>query len=318
MKLIGHSQISGAGIDPRACYGWVDALLRQKDSLILPPKISIKPQEGVFCNVMPCYQVRTEKAVYGGVKVVTRYPERIPSLDSKILLLDAESGSTLALMDGNWITAMRTGAVAAHSVLTFAKSGFSVVAVMGLGNTARATLKVLLSMTKEKDLTIRLLAYKDQAEKFAADFAGHRNVTFEIVNGYEALISGADVLVSCVTYFSEDICADGVYPEGILVVPVHTRGFMNCDLFFDKVFADDTGHVRSFKYFDRFRSFAEVSDVLAGRAPGRESDSERILAYNIGIAAHDMYFASRIYELLADDPEVPDIAMGEPTEKFWV
>ena len=28
------------------------------------------------------------------------------------------------------------------------------------------------------------------------------------------------------------------------VIPVHTRGFQNCDLFFDKVFADDTDHVK--------------------------------------------------------------------------
>ena len=47
------------------------------------------------------------------VELVTRYPERIPALDSKMLLFDAESGETLAFVDGDWITAMRTGAVAA-------------------------------------------------------------------------------------------------------------------------------------------------------------------------------------------------------------
>ena len=44
------------------------------------------------------------------------------------------------------------------------------------------------------------------------------------------------------------------------MVPVHTRGFSNCDLFFDKVFADDYGHVKHFKYFDKLT--AEQANVF--------------------------------------------------------
>jgi ornithine cyclodeaminase/alanine dehydrogenase len=58
----------------------------------------------------------------------------------------------------------------------------------------------------------------------------------------------------------------------VLVVPVHTRGFTNCDLFFDKIFADDTGHVDHFRNFKQFKYFAEMSDVVNGTAEGRESD----------------------------------------------
>lgn len=72
---------------------------------------------------------------------------------------------------------------------------------------------------------------------------------------------------------------------------------MNCDLFFDKVYADDTDHVKHFKYFNQFKRFAEVSDVLNGAAEGRQSDSERILVYNIGLSMHDIYFAAKIYQL---------------------
>ena len=72
----------------------------------------MKPSEGTFCNVMPCILNNG----YGGVKIVTRYPERIPSLDSRLILFDAMKGDFLALMDADWITTMRTGAVAAHSI----------------------------------------------------------------------------------------------------------------------------------------------------------------------------------------------------------
>ena len=65
------------------------------------------------------------------------------------------------------------------------------------------------------------------------------------------------------------------------MVPVHTRGFSNCDLFFDKVYGDDTNHICHFKYFNQFKSFSEISDVLTGKALGRENNKERIIAYNI-------------------------------------
>ena len=74
------------------------------------------------------------------------------------------------------------------------------------------------------------------------------------------------------------------------MVPIHTRGFQNCDLFFDKVFADDYGHVKHFQYFDRFRSFGEVSGVVTNKITGRDNNTQRILVYNIGIAIHDIYF----------------------------
>ena len=62
------------------------------------------------------------------------------------------------------------------------------------------------------------------------------------------------MVISAASYFSEDICSDEYFDEGITVVPIHTRGFTNCDLFFDKVFADDTGQVKHFKNFDKFKN----------------------------------------------------------------
>ena len=74
------------------------------------------------------------------MKLITRYPERKPSLDSEILLYDLNTGENIALLDGNWITAMRTGAVAAHSVKLLAIESFKEIGIIGLGNTARAAL----------------------------------------------------------------------------------------------------------------------------------------------------------------------------------
>jgi ornithine cyclodeaminase/alanine dehydrogenase len=315
MKLIDFDNIRSIGISPEQCYAWVGEMLEAKHEAILPHKISMKPYDGVFCNVMPCILGSTPR--YGGVKLVTRYPERVPSLDSKLILYNAENGEVLALMDANWITAMRTGAVAAHSIILLAKKNFSRIAMMGLGNTARATLLVLASVMKERHFCVKLLKYKGQEEDFANRFKDFSNLSFEYVDTKEDLVRGSEVVVSAATYLSEDICGDDCYDEGVLVVPIHTLGFTNCDLFFDKVFADDRGHVEHFRYFDRYKYFAEVKDVLDGRSPGRENDKERILAYNIGISIHDINFAGHIYELVDKDSLI-DIDLHDPEEKFWI
>ncbi len=316
MKVISYTDIIRLNIPVKDCYQWVEEMIRDKNSAHLQPKISMKPREDVFCNVMPGI-IKSTDGLQGGVKVVTRYPSRAPGLDSKLLLFDAESGRFLALMDANWITAMRTGAVAAHSIRLFAKKDFCRIGMMGLGNTARAVMLFLAELMPEHELEVCLLSYKGQEKLFAERFAEYQNLKFRFAEKPEDIIRESDVAVSAVTYLDDDICSDGCFPEGILVVPVHTRGFTNCDLFFDKVYADDYGHVCHFKNFDRFRSFAEVSDVVNKKAPGRENDRERILTYNIGISLHDINLASHIYQM-ADLEKLPDIDLQEPAEKFWI
>lgn len=318
MRFLSFEKIANAGITPLKCYEWVSESIANKKDAILPAKISIKPGiHGVFYNTMPCV-IPNEN--YAGVKLVTRYPEREPSLDSTILLYDLKTGENIAVADGTWITAMRTGAVAAHSIKLLAKSDFSVIGYMGLGNTARTSLDVLLALYPDRKLTIKLKKYKNQHELFAERFApdkndNYKNVTFVYCDTFEEVVRDSDVVVSAATVFEEDVCSDDCFKEGVLVVPIHTRGFTNCDLFFDKVFADDTGHVKGFKYFDKYRSFAEVSDVVNGTAPGRENDKERIIAYNIGISLHDIFFAGKLYE--ACGAECPEISLELPDDKFW-
>ena len=114
---------------------------------------------------------------------------------------------------------------------------------MGLGNTARAALLALLEYLGGRDVDVRLKRYKGQEDLFMERFSGYDNLHFSCVDTYDELVRGADVVISAVTYITDDVCADDCFDEGVLVVPVHTRGFTNCDLFFDKVYADDRGHV---------------------------------------------------------------------------
>lgn len=313
MKIIRFEDIAQLQIPPSLCLQWVKYMLLHKYECDLPTKISLKMENNIFVNTMPSYIPMIERY---GVKIVSRYPERKPALLSDILLYDAHNGETLALMDGTWITAMRTGSVAALSIFTLQKSDARIYAFMGLGNTARATLTCLLELMKGRELYIKLLVYKQQELDFIERFKAYPQLHFQLCHTPEELIQDADVVVSCVTAADTLIAPDACFKEGVLAVPVHTRGFQNCDLFFDKVFADDTHHVESFKYFSKFKKYAEFSRILLKENPGRENDSERILAYNIGISLHDIYFASQVYDRITTQEQSTNI--NPQTNKFWL
>nr|WP_296008720.1 ornithine cyclodeaminase [uncultured Blautia sp.] len=315
MKIIAHRDIMEMQISPSQCFDWVDYILRNKHSMKLPPKISMKMEGEIFYNTMPSI---LPKESIAGVKVVSRYPSRMPALDSQILLYNLDTGEQKAVLDGNFITTMRTGAVAVHAIQLLAVKSFQEIGVIGVGNTMRAAMKVLLTRYPDKKMRIKIKKYKKQHLDFIEAFSGYPNVEFVVCEDYKEVIDGSDVILSAVTYAEEDFCEDKYFKEGCLVVPIHTRGFTNCDLFFDKVFADDRGHVQNFKYFNKFKSFAEISDVLEGTAKGRENDEERILAYNIGISLHDIYFAEQIYQLAKIQGKGTECSLEAPKDKFWI
>ena len=294
MKLITFDQIQELKIDVKQCYQWVADMIKNKSDTMLPPKISMKPSPEIFINFMPSFVNRQ----VGGIKIVSRYPERTPSLDSKLILLDITSGEYLAIMDADWITTMRTGAVAVHSIKLLAKQDYSTIGMIGLGNTARATLLTLAEIESAREFEIKLFKYKGQEKIFAERFKDYKNLHFTFTDDYSSTVRDSDVVISCVTYAKENFAADSDFKEGCLVVPIHTLGFTNCDLFFDKVYADDTAHVQGFKYFNEFKSFGELSRVLLRQDGGRDNDNQRILSYNIGLGLHDAYFAYKIYQML--------------------
>lgn len=297
---ITRQQIESLGITPSQCIDWVRRDFLMKNDTQLPPKMSVHPSGSDFITTMPC--LLPGDIGRFGVKVVSRLAGNTPALKSDILLYDSITGDMLAVMDGSLITTMRTAAVAVLAIETLRNSHARIYAFTGLGNTGRSTLYSLLERLGNKsDITIRLFNYKDHADRtIAAMSPMFPSVKFETCDTMESLVDDADVVVSCIT------SADGMlvdspdrFKPGVLLVPVHTRGFQNCDTVFDRIIGDDTGHLQGFQYFDSFREFHELTDVLRGDAPGRLSDSERIIAYNIGLGLHDIYFASKIYDIIA-------------------
>lgn len=319
MKIISQQEIKNLCISAKQCCNWIRESFSIKHDAQLPAKISCHPANYDFFTSMPCLLPEdTDGNRFFGIKEVHRIKGAVPSLGSDMLLYDAKKGELVALLDSDWITTMRTGAVAAVSAQALRKEGANTYGFVGLGNTARATMLCILEDEPDKHFNVKLLRYKDQAELFIKRFEAYHNVTFSIVDDINEIASTVEVFFSCITD------ADGLLVEnektfqpGVTVIPIHMRGFQNCDTTFDRVLADDTNHVKEFKYFSLFNDYNEIGEVLAGRDPGRRSQEQRIIDYNYGLALHDVLFASKIFQLTTRKP-IPEISIKKETDKFWV
>lgn len=323
MKVISENIIRDLGISPKTCVEWINESFSMKQDAQLPAKISVHPADGEFFTSMPCLLPHPSrnnlfKRQYFGVKVVHRLLNAVPSLGSDMLLYDAQSGELLALIDTDWITTMRTGAVAAVSQKALRKSDAQTFGFVGLGNTARATLLCMLELEPERHFQVSLLRYKNQAELFIDRFKEYQNVSFQIVDDIVKMSHDVDVFISCITNAQGLLVPDEqAFQPGITVIPVHMRGLQNCDTTFDRVFGDDTGHVCGFKYFPQYHDFNEIGEVLAGRDPGRINDSQRIIDYNYGLALHDVVYAAKLFENL-ENTELFEVEIVKETAKYWV
>lgn len=308
MRIIGFDEIAGLGITPTMCVKWARDAIVHKHEWTYPKKVSINFGDNCYFTTMPSY---LQKEDLFGVKIVSRITGRVHSIEGDILLYAANKGRLLAFMDGTWITAMRTGAVAAITADVLKKEGAKSYGFMGLGNIARTTLLCLDAINRGNRLDVKLLRYKTQQDDFKTRFKGYENIHFEIYDDVESLVADSDVLFSCVTSINGFFADEKCFKPGITVVPVNVRGFQNCDTVFDQVFCDDKLNIQHFKYYGQYKRLTEMTDVLIkGTKDVVHPPRERFLAYNYGVSVQDIYFAWKIYNMT-------EILHGT-NDRFWV
>lgn len=292
---IEENDIRSLKIKPEAYYKWTDNVIRNSQDFVVPTKTRMPIGDTDYFNVMPC--ASTECV---GVKIVTRSENRRlankPNMDADIFLYELNDLSIKAIVDGAYITTMRTAAVAVHSVMHFSQNR-DTIAMVGLGNIGTAIGEILFAVDKNRKFKVKLYKYKDQAERFIQRFSNYQNIKFEVCNSYEDLMVGSDVVLSSVTYMENDFCPSSIYTKGCTVIPVHLRGFMDCDCHFDHVITSDLESIKKFRYYNDFKRMSTVKEALDNTSPIRMSDKDRVIVYNLGLASFDIYFASKIYEL---------------------
>jgi ornithine cyclodeaminase/alanine dehydrogenase-like protein (mu-crystallin family) len=110
--------------------------------------------DDAFCALMPAY-IPSESL---GAKLVTVFGRNatrgLPSHLASILLLDHETGALRALLDGRFITELRTAAVSAVSSRLLARNGAASLAIIGSGVQARSHLDALSRVHRLKNVAV--------------------------------------------------------------------------------------------------------------------------------------------------------------------
>jgi ornithine cyclodeaminase/alanine dehydrogenase-like protein (mu-crystallin family) len=149
-----------------------------------------QPVRGVLAQHDGFFGVMPASGDAMGIKMVTFYPGNVdlPTHMAVIALFDPKTGQPLALMDGRYITEMRTAAVSAVATDALAARDAKVLALLGAGVQAGAHLEVLRHVRHFEEVRV-WNHHPEKAERFAADHG------IEAM-GIEEAVRDADVVVT--------------------------------------------------------------------------------------------------------------------------
>jgi ornithine cyclodeaminase/alanine dehydrogenase-like protein (mu-crystallin family) len=224
-------------------------------------------------------------------------PERFqrPATSSMVLLFDAETGLPVCLMEGEWVTALKTGASTAITTAHLARPDSRQVTIFGAGAQGRMHLRALshrFELGGAYVLDIRAEAADDYAKELGAELG----IPVEPVPlaERERAVRGSDIIFTVTTGNMPLVERVWLRP-GVFVARLGSYQEVALDVILgaDKVIVDKWRYVRpripelielaKDRRFGEGDIHAEWPDVVAGRKPGRESADEVIVYIALGI-----------------------------------
>jgi alanine dehydrogenase len=247
-----------------------------------------------------------------GMKVVTYFqdnPKRnLPAILATIMLFSAETGKMIAVMDGGYVTAIRTACASALATKALANPDTPVLGILGAGVQARAH---ILALTRVRRLSrIKLyspsgksaLTIKEELEKPCG-------LPIDVVHSPQAAVRDSDLLVTVTTAKEPIVKAEWLKSGAhINAVGSHRPDLREIDgatLKGAKVVVDSRAAVMAEcgdillalkeKSISETDIHGEIGEVLAGSKTGRSSAGEITLYKSVGIAIQDVATAQLVY-----------------------
>jgi len=270
----------------------------------MPPKPGIHPgPPDSFIHAMPAHIPALQSA---GLKWVSGFPENqkkgLPYISGLLILNDTQTGLPLAVMDCGWITAMRTGAATALSARYLARPDAAVVGVLGCGVQGRTNVEALNVIFPLQ----RVVAYdtdRTAADRYAEAVRQRFDLTVQVASEPRAAVTGCDIVVTAGPILKKPhaTIGSGWLDAGAFASLVDFDAYWHPAAMreADKFCTDDTPqmlHYRQMGYFQNIPEIhADLGELVAGTRKGRQSDGERTMAANLGLAIDDMAVAPLIY-----------------------
>jgi ornithine cyclodeaminase len=219
-----------------------------------------------------------------GCKLVSLFPENRdrPTHQALIALFDPATGTPAALMDGTYITAMRTAAAAALATRLLARPDARVLAILGTGVQSRSAQEMFPRVRDFEEVRIAGRGEFEEAVR-GADVVHATTASPEPVVLFDWLSPGAHVssVGSTLGGGSE---LDPAIVERADVVVVEQR---------DSAFAPLPAGAPELEPRGR-DGVAELGEIVAGTAPGRTSGDQITLYKSVGVAVQDLAAAALV------------------------
>jgi ornithine cyclodeaminase/alanine dehydrogenase-like protein (mu-crystallin family) len=245
-----------------------------------------------------------------GLKVVTVHPGNpargLPFVHALVMVNDAATGRPLAVMDGEYLTALRTGAGAGLATDLLARRDAEVAAIFGAGVQGRTQLEAVCAVRPIRRAYV-FNRSRDRAEAFAREMSARLALDVRVADEAETL-GQADVVCTATTSL------DPVFAHAHLKPGVHVNGIGSYrpdmaeippeTVLAAKVVVDhrpaclaEAGDLRQLLdqgLITEAHIHAELGEVAAGHKSGRVSDDEVTFFKSVGNAVQDLAAASHV------------------------
>ncbi|MBK5347343.1 ornithine cyclodeaminase family protein [Bacillus sp. TH44] len=248
-----------------------------------------------------------------GLKVVTVAPHNKKigkkTINGIVMLSDFQTGEPLALLEGSYLTMIRTGALSGVATKHLARHNAKTLCIIGTGEQAKGIAEAVLAVRGIEKINLY-----NRTEEKAYAFAQYIQEKFSkpayVYRDPNEAISEADIIVTTTNastpVFSEKlkkgvhINAVGSFRPSMQELPSHAIAGADKVVVESKEAAlEETGDLQvpiKEGLFEASDIHAELGQIISREKAGRENDEEITIFKSVGLAVVDIIVAKYLYE----------------------
>ncbi len=297
-------QIFGTlGITTSQAVGAIEHLIRGRDegTVWSAPKAVVEPPDGRYLMATLAAADDPPFMAVKSLLLNLDNPDKgLPQINASVTLLDSGTGLPRAVMDGNWITAVRTAALSAVAAKRMALPKAEVCAFIGCGVQAESHLRAFADLFPFKEIRV----FGRGRPNIEALCESAADLGFEAVpcSSAKDAVTDADLIVTSVTYSAalEPFLDAGWLKPGAfasvtdLAAPWIRDSLRN----FDRIVIDDLEQEASLpnKLAPAELITGDLSGLVLGEIEGRVGDTDRTAFIFRAYSLADLALAALAYQ----------------------
>ncbi|MCK6626551.1 MAG: ornithine cyclodeaminase family protein [Anaerolineae bacterium] len=274
----------------------------------VPLRIRLQTDQGLLL-FMPAF-LRQSREI--GFKVVSLWGDNpakgLPAVIALATVIDPDTGEPKALLNGETLTAIRTGAGGGLAADLLARPDAKVVAVFGAGVQARAQLEAACAVRPINEVRI-FSRTPARVEAFAAEVSAWPDAPQVVVAGSRReAVTGADIIITATTsekpVFDGRDLSPGTHVTGVGSYTPHMQEVDEETVRRSKIVVDslqaclaeagDLIVALEKNVISKLDIHAELGQIVNGERPGRESHDEITFFKSVGVAVQDAAAANAV------------------------